>query len=130
MTGDLTIKGITRPVMLDVQRYGEVNDERLGHRVLDRQRAYQEDIEAHDRHADEAVRLPAGPDALAVRAARPRSRRHPRVRPARLPGPDAGVGGIASPALRLERAVVRGPRSSLRVEVPTSGFQIFNERRH
>jgi polyisoprenoid-binding protein YceI len=33
MTGDLTIKGITRPVTLDVQRYGEVNDERLGHRV-------------------------------------------------------------------------------------------------
>jgi polyisoprenoid-binding protein YceI len=33
MTGDLTIKGITRPVTLQVCRYGEVNDERLGHRV-------------------------------------------------------------------------------------------------
>ena len=33
VTGDLTIKGITRPVTLDLQRYGEVNDPRMGHRV-------------------------------------------------------------------------------------------------
>ena len=33
MTGDLTIKGITRPVALKVKRYGEINDERMGHRV-------------------------------------------------------------------------------------------------
>jgi polyisoprenoid-binding protein YceI len=33
MTGDLTVKGITRPVTLEVQRYGEINDERMGHRV-------------------------------------------------------------------------------------------------
>jgi polyisoprenoid-binding protein YceI len=32
LTGDLTIKGITRPVTLDVQQYGEINDERMGHR--------------------------------------------------------------------------------------------------
>jgi len=30
LTGDLTIKGITRPVTLDVQRYGELNNARLG----------------------------------------------------------------------------------------------------
>jgi polyisoprenoid-binding protein YceI len=33
LTGDLTVKGITRPLTLDVQRYGEINDERMGHRV-------------------------------------------------------------------------------------------------
>jgi polyisoprenoid-binding protein YceI len=33
MTGDLTIKGVTRPVSLKVKRYGEINDERMGHRV-------------------------------------------------------------------------------------------------
>ncbi len=33
MTDDLTIKGITRPVTLKVKRYGEINDERMGHRV-------------------------------------------------------------------------------------------------
>jgi len=33
MAGDLTIKGITRPVTLDVQRYGEINDQMMGHRV-------------------------------------------------------------------------------------------------
>jgi polyisoprenoid-binding protein YceI len=33
MTGDLTIKGITHPVTLDVVRYGEFNDPRMGHRV-------------------------------------------------------------------------------------------------
>jgi polyisoprenoid-binding protein YceI len=33
LTGDLTIKGITRPITLQVQRYGEINDERMGHRV-------------------------------------------------------------------------------------------------
>jgi polyisoprenoid-binding protein YceI len=33
LTGDLTIKGITKAVTLDVQRYGEINDERMGHRV-------------------------------------------------------------------------------------------------
>jgi polyisoprenoid-binding protein YceI len=33
LTGDLTIKGITKPVSLSVQRYGEINDPRMGHRV-------------------------------------------------------------------------------------------------
>src|SRR5262245_14380424 len=33
LTGDLTIKDITRPVTLSVTRYGELNDERMGHRV-------------------------------------------------------------------------------------------------
>jgi polyisoprenoid-binding protein YceI len=34
LTGDLTIKGITRPVTLDVLRYGEFNDEgMMGHRI-------------------------------------------------------------------------------------------------
>jgi polyisoprenoid-binding protein YceI len=33
MIGDLTIKGITKPVTLNVQRYGEINDERMGHRI-------------------------------------------------------------------------------------------------
>jgi polyisoprenoid-binding protein YceI len=34
LTGDLTIKGNTRPVQLDVTRYGEFNDEgMMGHRI-------------------------------------------------------------------------------------------------
>jgi polyisoprenoid-binding protein YceI len=33
LNGDLTVKGITRPVTLQVQRYGEINDEQMGHRV-------------------------------------------------------------------------------------------------
>lgn len=33
LTGDLTIKGITRPVTLRVLRYGEINDPMMGHRV-------------------------------------------------------------------------------------------------
>jgi len=33
MTGDLTIKGSTRPVTLNVVRYGEFNDPRMGHRI-------------------------------------------------------------------------------------------------
>jgi polyisoprenoid-binding protein YceI len=33
MTGDLTIKGNTRPVTLDVIRYGEFNDPMMGHRI-------------------------------------------------------------------------------------------------
>jgi polyisoprenoid-binding protein YceI len=33
LTGDLTIKGNTKPVTLQLQRYGELNDERMGHRV-------------------------------------------------------------------------------------------------
>jgi polyisoprenoid-binding protein YceI len=33
LTGDLTIKGITRPVTLQVQRYGEVNHPMMGHRI-------------------------------------------------------------------------------------------------
>ncbi len=33
LTGDLTIKGITRPVTLRVLRYGEVNHPMMGHRV-------------------------------------------------------------------------------------------------
>jgi len=33
MTGDLTIKGITHPVTLDVVKYGEFNDPGMGHRI-------------------------------------------------------------------------------------------------
>jgi len=33
MTGDLTIKGVTKPVTLDVVKYGEFIDERMGHRI-------------------------------------------------------------------------------------------------
>jgi len=33
LTGDLTIKGKTKPVTLKVQRYGEINDARMGHRI-------------------------------------------------------------------------------------------------
>ena len=33
MTGDLTIKGVTKPVTLDVVKYGEFTDERMGHRI-------------------------------------------------------------------------------------------------
>jgi polyisoprenoid-binding protein YceI len=33
LTGDLTIKGITRPVTLNVQRLGEINDPMMGHRA-------------------------------------------------------------------------------------------------
>jgi polyisoprenoid-binding protein YceI len=33
LTGDLTIKGITKPVTLNVQRYGEINDQMMGHRI-------------------------------------------------------------------------------------------------
>ena len=33
MTGDLTIKGNTRPVTLNVVRYGELNDPMMGHRI-------------------------------------------------------------------------------------------------
>ena len=33
MTGDLTIKGNTRPVTLSVVKYGEFNDPMLGHRI-------------------------------------------------------------------------------------------------
>ncbi len=33
LTGDLTIKDTTHPVTLDVTRYGELNDERMGHRI-------------------------------------------------------------------------------------------------
>jgi polyisoprenoid-binding protein YceI len=33
LTGDLTIKGITRPVTLDVVKYGEFNDPMMGHRI-------------------------------------------------------------------------------------------------
>lgn len=32
MTGDLTIKGTTRPVTLSMRNYGEFNDPRMGHR--------------------------------------------------------------------------------------------------
>jgi polyisoprenoid-binding protein YceI len=31
--GDLTIKGTTRPVTLELQRYGEFNDPMMGHRI-------------------------------------------------------------------------------------------------
>jgi len=33
LTGDLTIKGITKPVTLDLRRYGEINDAMMGHRI-------------------------------------------------------------------------------------------------
>jgi polyisoprenoid-binding protein YceI len=33
LTGDLTVKGITHPVSLDVTRYGEFNDQMMGHRI-------------------------------------------------------------------------------------------------
>ena len=33
MTGDLTIKGNTRPVVLQVLKYGEFNDAMMGHRI-------------------------------------------------------------------------------------------------
>ena len=33
LTGDLTIKGVTKPVTLNLQRYGEINDPMMGHRV-------------------------------------------------------------------------------------------------
>jgi polyisoprenoid-binding protein YceI len=33
LTGDLTIKGNTRPVVLEVTRYGEFNDPMMGHRI-------------------------------------------------------------------------------------------------
>jgi polyisoprenoid-binding protein YceI len=33
LTGDLTIKGITKPVSLQLNRYGEINDPMMGHRV-------------------------------------------------------------------------------------------------
>ena len=33
LTGDLTIKGMTHPVSLDVTRYGEFNDQMMGHRI-------------------------------------------------------------------------------------------------
>ena len=33
LIGDLTVKGITNPVTLAVQRYGELNDPRMGHRI-------------------------------------------------------------------------------------------------
>jgi polyisoprenoid-binding protein YceI len=33
MTGDLTIKGVTHPVTLNVVKYGEFNDPQMGHRI-------------------------------------------------------------------------------------------------
>ena len=33
LTGDLTIKGVTRPVTLNVVKYGEFNDPQMGHRI-------------------------------------------------------------------------------------------------
>lgn len=33
LTGDLTIKAITRPVTLALRRYGEINDPMMGHRI-------------------------------------------------------------------------------------------------
>ena|SRR5437667_1559215 len=33
LTGDLTIKGTTKPVTLQVRRYGEINDQMMGHRI-------------------------------------------------------------------------------------------------
>jgi len=33
LTGDLTIKGATKPITLDVVKYGEFNDPAMGHRI-------------------------------------------------------------------------------------------------
>jgi polyisoprenoid-binding protein YceI len=33
LTGDLTIKGVTKPVTLSVKKYGEFNDPMMGHRI-------------------------------------------------------------------------------------------------
>jgi polyisoprenoid-binding protein YceI len=33
LTGDLTIKGVTKPIILDVVKYGEFNDPAMGHRI-------------------------------------------------------------------------------------------------
>jgi polyisoprenoid-binding protein YceI len=33
LNGDLTVKGITHPLTLDVVRYGEFNDQMMGHRI-------------------------------------------------------------------------------------------------
>ena len=33
VTGDLTIKGTTKPVTLDIVKYGEFNDPMMGHRI-------------------------------------------------------------------------------------------------
>src|SRR2546430_16991013 len=33
LTGDLTIKAVTKPVTLDVVKYGEFNDPMMGHRI-------------------------------------------------------------------------------------------------
>jgi polyisoprenoid-binding protein YceI len=33
LTGDLTIKGVTKPVTLNVVKYGEFNDPSMGHRI-------------------------------------------------------------------------------------------------
>ena len=33
MTGDLTIKGKTKPLTLEVHRLGELNDPNMGHRI-------------------------------------------------------------------------------------------------
>jgi polyisoprenoid-binding protein YceI len=33
LTGDLTIKGTTKPITLDVVKYGEFNDPAMGHRI-------------------------------------------------------------------------------------------------
>lgn len=33
VTGDLTIKGVTKPVTLSVVKYGELNDAMMGHRI-------------------------------------------------------------------------------------------------
>ena len=33
LTGDLTIKGVTNPVTLNVVKYGEFNDPQMGHRI-------------------------------------------------------------------------------------------------
>jgi polyisoprenoid-binding protein YceI len=33
LAGDLTVKGTTLPVSLEVQNYGEFNDEKMGHRI-------------------------------------------------------------------------------------------------
>ena len=66
LTGDLTIKGITRPVTLQVQRYGELNDPMMGHRIgysaegRDQPQGLRDDLRPAGRRA--ARRGPRGED--------------------------------------------------------------------
>ena len=103
----------------------------LGHRVLDRQRAPEEDAQAHGRDPHAQEPLPAGADALAVRLPRRRGRHHPGVRRPRLPGPDPRLARAARPRHRARRAVLRGPRpADLRARPHARGGQRVDEPDH